>query len=204
MYDRTLCKQYLLKGLLLQPALINRSELQKVPWQTWSSLVGPMWLWHSDWTQAAIQDAIQQGIAFQKESEQWIILGHGAKAGMACNLRLWSLWDVANNLVARTSIPEECICQASWHCSQQDCNPNVHCHENLKVLLLFRAVTFKPHCHLWANYLDNVGSSTSHNLLGLHSLLQGQLYFYFLQLNRSNYGWVSYLNIVIYVMQHKY
>jgi hypothetical protein len=31
----------------------------------------------------------------------------------------------------------------------------------------------RPHRHLWADCLENVGASTSHNLLGLHGLLQG-------------------------------
>jgi hypothetical protein len=29
------------------------------------------------------------------------------------------------------------------------------------------------HRHLWADYLENVGAPTSHNLMGLHGLLQG-------------------------------
>jgi hypothetical protein len=32
--------------------------------------------------------------------------------------------------------------------------------------------------HLWADYLHNVGSSTSHNPTGLHGLLHGWLYFF--------------------------
>jgi hypothetical protein len=35
---------------------------------------------------------------------------------------------------------------------------------------------WQPYRHLWADCLDNVGSSTSHNPMGLHSLLQGELY----------------------------
>jgi hypothetical protein len=31
--------------------------------------------------------------------------------------------------------------------------------------------TDKPHRHLWADYLENVGASTSHNPMGLHGLL---------------------------------
>jgi hypothetical protein len=31
----------------------------------------------------------------------------------------------------------------------------------------------KPHRHLWADCLENVGASTSHNRIGLHGLLQG-------------------------------
>jgi hypothetical protein len=30
-----------------------------------------------------------------------------------------------------------------------------------------------PHRHLWADCLENVGTSTSHNPMGLHGLLQG-------------------------------
>jgi hypothetical protein len=32
---------------------------------------------------------------------------------------------------------------------------------------------WQPNLHLWADCLDNVESSTSHNLIGLHGLLQG-------------------------------
>jgi hypothetical protein len=32
---------------------------------------------------------------------------------------------------------------------------------------------------IWADCLDNVRSITSHNLIGLHGLLRGQLYFFF-------------------------
>jgi hypothetical protein len=35
-----------------------------------------------------------------------------------------------------------------------------------------------PDRHLWPDSMDNVGSSTSHNLLGLHGLLRGELYFF--------------------------
>jgi hypothetical protein len=31
----------------------------------------------------------------------------------------------------------------------------------------------RPHCHLWADCLEHVRSSTSHNPVGLHRLLQG-------------------------------
>jgi hypothetical protein len=31
----------------------------------------------------------------------------------------------------------------------------------------------QPHRHLWANCLENVTASTSHNPMGLHGLLQG-------------------------------
>jgi hypothetical protein len=37
---------------------------------------------------------------------------------------------------------------------------------------------WQPHRHLWADCLENVWVSTSHNPMGLHGLLQGQLYFY--------------------------
>jgi hypothetical protein len=37
-----------------------------------------------------------------------------------------------------------------------------------------RDIGWKPYRHLWADCLDNVGASTSHNLLGLQGLLQGQ------------------------------
>jgi hypothetical protein len=30
----------------------------------------------------------------------------------------------------------------------------------------------QPHCNLWADCLENVGASTSHNHMGLHGLLQ--------------------------------
>jgi hypothetical protein len=32
---------------------------------------------------------------------------------------------------------------------------------------------WQPYCHLWADCLDNVGSPTSHNPIGLHGLLRG-------------------------------
>jgi hypothetical protein len=35
-----------------------------------------------------------------------------------------------------------------------------------------------PHRHLWAECLENVGTSTSRNPTGLHGLLQGYLYLY--------------------------
>jgi hypothetical protein len=41
---------------------------------------------------------------------------------------------------------------------------------------LGRRVRLKTNCHLWADVLENVGSSTSHNLIGFHGLLQGLLY----------------------------
>jgi hypothetical protein len=33
----------------------------------------------------------------------------------------------------------------------------------------------KPHRHLWADCLENVGAPTSHKLMGLHGLLQRRL-----------------------------
>jgi hypothetical protein len=30
-----------------------------------------------------------------------------------------------------------------------------------------------PHCHMWADFLENVGSLTFHNPMGLHGMLQG-------------------------------
>jgi hypothetical protein len=38
---------------------------------------------------------------------------------------------------------------------------------------------WQPYRHLWDNCLGNVGSLTSHNPIGLHGLLQGQLYINF-------------------------
>jgi hypothetical protein len=38
----------------------------------------------------------------------------------------------------------------------------------------------QPHRHLRSGCLDDVGSSTSHVLTGLHCLLQGYLYLYLL------------------------
>jgi hypothetical protein len=37
--------------------------------------------------------------------------------------------------------------------------------------------TWQPYRHLWADCLDNVGSLTPHNPIGLQGLLRGQLYF---------------------------
>jgi hypothetical protein len=39
---------------------------------------------------------------------------------------------------------------------------------------------WQPCCHLWADCLDNTGSLTSHNHIGLQGLLWGRLYFFFL------------------------
>jgi hypothetical protein len=36
-----------------------------------------------------------------------------------------------------------------------------------------RSVSLRPHRPLWADCLDNVGSSTANNPIGLHGLLQG-------------------------------
>jgi hypothetical protein len=38
---------------------------------------------------------------------------------------------------------------------------------------------WQPHRHLWADCLENVGASTSHNPTGFHGLLQGWLYLFF-------------------------
>jgi hypothetical protein len=43
-----------------------------------------------------------------------------------------------------------------------------------------------PYHHLRTECLDNVGSSTSHNLIGLHGLLRRELYFFICR-------WCSYL-----------
>jgi hypothetical protein len=43
-------------------------------------------------------------------------------------------------------------------------------------------------CNLWANCLENVGASTSHKPIGVHGLLQGQLY---LSLEQSSAIWRS-------------
>jgi hypothetical protein len=37
----------------------------------------------------------------------------------------------------------------------------------------------QPYCHLRADCLDNVGTLTSHNPVGLYGLLQGHIYFLF-------------------------
>jgi hypothetical protein len=34
------------------------------------------------------------------------------------------------------------------------------------------AYGLQPHRHQWTDYLENVGASTFHNLIGLHALLQ--------------------------------
>jgi hypothetical protein len=39
------------------------------------------------------------------------------------------------------------------------------------------ACGWRPHRHLWTDRLENVGFSTSHNLLGIQGLLRGELYF---------------------------
>jgi hypothetical protein len=45
------------------------------------------------------------------------------------------------------------------------------------------AYGWQLHRYLWADCLENVGSSTSHNPMGLHDLLQGYLYFLKLKLH---------------------
>jgi hypothetical protein len=54
----------------------------------------------------------------------------------------------------------------------------------------------KPHRHLWADCLENVGASTSQNPMGLHGLLQGQfyllqgeLYTYYLLVELRDFSW---------------
>jgi hypothetical protein len=39
--------------------------------------------------------------------------------------------------------------------------------------LLACTYSWQPYRHLWADYLENVGASTSHNPMGLHGLSQG-------------------------------
>jgi hypothetical protein len=47
-----------------------------------------------------------------------------------------------------------------------------------KIMFLGRKVQgWQPYHHLWPDCLYNVGSSTSHNPIGLHGLLRGWLYF---------------------------
>jgi hypothetical protein len=40
-----------------------------------------------------------------------------------------------------------------------------------------RRVSWQPHRHPWANCQENVESSTSHNHIGLHGLLQEEFHF---------------------------
>jgi hypothetical protein len=58
--------------------------------------------------------------------------------------------------------------------------PHGHCspHRILTNSCYAGAWGSQPYHHLWADCLDNVGSLTSHNPIGLHGLLRGQLYFY--------------------------
>jgi hypothetical protein len=44
---------------------------------------------------------------------------------------------------------------------------------------LWSAEERNPYGHLWADFLEDVEASTSHNPMGLHGLLQGELYLYF-------------------------
>jgi hypothetical protein len=48
----------------------------------------------------------------------------------------------------------------------------VHC-ILMWICLINRDTSWQSYRHLWADCLDNVGSLTSHNPIGLHSLLQG-------------------------------
>jgi hypothetical protein len=61
------------------------------------------------------------------------------------------------------------------------------------------AYSWQPHRHLLADCLENVGASTSHNLMGLHGLLQGYLYlFFFLPLFLlSFYSFFSLLSLAV-------
>jgi hypothetical protein len=45
---------------------------------------------------------------------------------------------------------------------------------------------WQPHCHLWADYLQNVGASRSHNHMGLQGLFQGELYLFFFYRSQMN------------------
>jgi hypothetical protein len=44
---------------------------------------------------------------------------------------------------------------------------------NLHGIKRGRRVRLQPRRHLFADYLENVGSSTSHNPIDIHGLLQG-------------------------------
>jgi hypothetical protein len=48
-------------------------------------------------------------------------------------------------------------------------------------------VGWQPYRHLWADCLDNVGSLTSHNPIGLHGLLQGIALLFFTIFSRECY-----------------
>jgi hypothetical protein len=54
-------------------------------------------------------------------------------------------------------------------------------------------IGWQPHCQLWADCLENVGASTSHNPMDVHGLLQGLLYLLYLYLLYSEYR-ISSLN----------
>jgi hypothetical protein len=43
-------------------------------------------------------------------------------------------------------------------------------------LLILLSIDGISHCHLRADFLENVGASTSHNSMGLHGLLHGELF----------------------------
>jgi hypothetical protein len=51
-------------------------------------------------------------------------------------------------------------------------------HQSLAHLHIVACTVFLS-TDLWADCLESVGASTSHNPMGLHGLLQGQLYFFF-------------------------
>jgi hypothetical protein len=49
---------------------------------------------------------------------------------------------------------------------------------------------FSSHRHLWADCLQNVGASTSHNTMGLHTLLQDSFTFFFALPVILNYSFI--------------
>jgi hypothetical protein len=54
-----------------------------------------------------------------------------------------------------------------------------------------RSVRLTTHRHLWADCLENVGASTSHNPIGFHGLLQGWLYLFFILSDISIQRWIT-------------
>jgi hypothetical protein len=70
---------------------------------------------------------------------------------------------VTNRLGHCTTSPPHSTVLASW---QKDFRSRAHQHYST------------VHRHPWADCLENVGTSTSHNHMGLHGLLQGQIYLY--------------------------
>jgi hypothetical protein len=57
------------------------------------------------------------------------------------------------------------------------------------------ALSWQLHRHLWFDCLGNVGASTSHNLMSLHGLLQGQLYLFYLSNIKICIKVFQYLNV---------